>query len=201
MGTATNVITGQLEREKSTNTALLVIDVQKGLDDPRLGKRNNPQAESNIGRLLAHWRMQQRPVIHIQHDSITPDSPLQPGLDGHAFKDEAIPLIGEIQFSKNVNSAFIGTNLEQHLRDNSISDLVIVGLTTDHCISTTTRMAANLGFTVTVVADATAAHEKISFDGKHYSAQDIHMINLASLNDEFCRIVSCQEILSENLTA
>ena len=183
---------------KSNKPALLVVDVQKGLDDPRLGKRNNPQAENNIARVLAHWRNQQWSVIHVQHDSIEPDSPLQPGQDGHAFKDEAMPLVGEVKFSKNVNSAFIGTNLELYLRDNSISELIIVGLTTDHCISTTTRMAANLGFTVTLVADATAAHEKTGFDGKHYSAQDIHMINLASLNDEFCRILSTQEILTEN---
>lgn len=189
-----------MTQAKATSTALLVVDVQKGLDDPSLGKRNNPQAENNIARLLVHWRKQQRPVIHVQHDSIAPDSPLQPGLDGHAFKDEAMPLVGEKIFSKNVNSAFIGTNLEQYLRDNSISELVIVGLTTDHCISTTTRMAANLGFTVTLVADATAAHEKISFDGKHYSAQDIHLINLASLNDEFCTIVSTQKILSAKQT-
>lgn len=94
-----------------SRTALLVIDVQKGLDDPSLGKRNNPQAEANTALLLAEWRNQQRPIIHIRHNSTEPNSPLRPELPGNDFKEEARPLPGEKQFTKTVNSAFIGTGL------------------------------------------------------------------------------------------
>ncbi len=58
--------------------ALLVVDVQKGFDDPFWGPRNNPQAEGNIARIIAAWRSAQRPVFHIVHDSTSPTSPLHP---------------------------------------------------------------------------------------------------------------------------
>jgi nicotinamidase-related amidase len=179
------------------HTVLLVIDVQKGLDDSTWGKRNNPNAESNIALLLAKWRKDELPIIHIRHCSVNPNSPLRPELPGNEFKKEAQPLSGEKQFSKSVNSAFIGTGLEQYLREHNISSLVIVGLTTDHCVSTSTRMAANLGFDVTLVADATATFAREGYDGTLYSADDIHNINLASLNGEFCAVRSTAEVLED----
>lgn len=115
----------------SANTALLLIDVQQGLDDPRWGKRNNPGAERNIAALLTAWRRTHRPVIHVQHMSQEPDSPLRPEHPGNAFKPEAMPEPGEPVFQKTVNSAFIGTDLEAHLRARQIDTVVLVGLTTD----------------------------------------------------------------------
>lgn len=175
--------------------ALLVVDVQKGLDDPSCGKRNNPEAESNIALLLAEWRKRERLVIHIRHCSTDPNSPLRPGLPGNAFKDEALPLPGEKLFSKSVNSAFIGTELEKYLNEKNVSSLVIVGFTTDQCVSTTTRMAANLGFNVTVIWDATATFERQGYDGVTYSAEDMHRVNLVSLDDEFCDVRATQQVL------
>lgn len=179
--------------------ALLVIDVQKGLDDPFLGRRNNPDAESNIALLLAGWRKRELPVIHIRHCSVEPDSPLRPELPGNAFKEQAQPRLGEKQFSKTANSAFIGTGLEKYLRAHDISSLVIVGLTTDHCVSASARMASDLGFDVTLIADATAAFERTGYDGVLYSADDVHKINLASLNGEFCIVRSTEEVFQEVL--
>jgi nicotinamidase-related amidase len=179
-------------------TALLVIDVQKGLDDPSYGKRSNPEAESNIALLLSEWRKHERPIIHIQHCSVEPNSPLRPELPGNAFKEEAQPLPGEKQFSKTVNSAFIGTGLEKYLQEQDISSLVIVGLTTDHCVSASTRMAADLGFDVTLISDATAAHERVGYDGVLYSADDIHKINLVSLDGEFCIVRATKEVLKDS---
>ena len=180
--------------------ALLIIDVQKGLAEASLGARNNPNAEANISALLKIWRKQGRPIIHIRHCSTEPDSPLRPELPGNAYKDEVQPMPGEQEFTKTVNSAFIGTGLEQHLRNARISALVIVGLTTDHCVSATTRMASDLGFDVTLVSDATAAFERIGYDGVHCSAEDIHRINLVSLDGEFCELRSTAEILGETLS-
>jgi len=176
-------------------TALLVIDVQKGFDDPSWGARNNSGAETNIALLLSQWRKHELPVIHIRHCSIEPDSPLRPELPGNEFKEEAQPLPEEKQFSKSVNSAFIGTGLEQYLREQAISSLVIVGLTTDHCVSTSTRMAGNLGFDVTLISDATATFDRAGYDGALYSADDIHKINLVSLDGEFCTVRSTEEVM------
>lgn len=176
------------------STALLIVDVQQGLDEPSLGQRNNPQAESCMKELLQLWREHSAPVVHIRHCSTEPGSPLHPELPGNAFKTEVIPVAGEAVFSKQVNSAFIGTELEQHLRDAGISRLVVIGLTTDHCVSATTRMASDLGFKVTLISDATAAFGRTGFDGKYYSGEEIHRVNLVSLDGEFCQVRSSAQI-------
>lgn len=175
--------------------ALIIIDVQKGFDDQCWGTRNNPNAESNINLLLNQWRENNWPVIHIQHCSVESHSPLRPDVIGNEFKEDAMPIEGEVIFTKTVNSAFIGTNLENHLTEHQITDLVLVGLTTDHCVSTSTRMGGNLGFNVTLVSDATATFDRKGPDGTHYSAGEIHNIHLASLNGEFCAVRKKLDVL------
>jgi nicotinamidase-related amidase len=174
---------------------LLIIDVQRGLDDPGYGHRNNPDAETNMARLLAAWRTAGRQVVHVQHLSVRPDSPLRPGQPGCDLKPEVTPAPGEPHFTKTVNSAFIGTGLEAWLREHGHRSVVVVGLTTDHCVSTTVRMAANLGFDVTLVSDATATFERMAPDGIHLPADVMHRANLASLDGEFCSVLTTSQVL------
>ena len=176
--------------------ALILIDVQEGLDDPRLGARNNPQAEGNMARLLAEWRRRGWPIFHIQHMSTEPDSPLRPELPGNALKAIVAPAGPEPVIQKRVNSAFIGTDLRQRLAAAGIAALVLVGLTTDHCVSSTARMAGDLGFRVVVVADASAAHETTGHDGRRFSAQTVHELALAHLNGEFAQILTTEQLLA-----
>jgi nicotinamidase-related amidase len=172
------------------DAVLVLIDVQQAFNDPSWGARNNPQAEANIARLLAAWRAGERPVIHIQHRSPRPHSLFHPDAPGYRFKPEALPRAGEPVLHKQVNSGFIGTDLEQRLRSAGASRLVIAGITTDHCVSTTTRMAANLGFRVRLVEDACATFGRTSFDGRDYSADEIHRLALVSLHGEFAEVVT-----------
>jgi nicotinamidase-related amidase len=176
-------------------TALLFIDVQQGFDEPYWGPRNNPEAEANMAKLLEAWRKSKRPVFHVKHNSRLPRSPLYPGNPGNAFKAFAAPGPGEQSFGKDVNSAFIGTDLEARLREAGVTDLVIVGLTTPHCVSTTARMAANLGFATKVVGDATAAHQGEGPDGKPVEAEAMHYHALTALNGEFADIVTTAELI------
>ncbi len=183
-----------------TKTALIVIDVQKGLADPSHGERNNPDAESNIARLLAAWRERGLPIVHVQHSSVRAGSLLRPELPGHEFKDEVRPAADEFVFKKTVNSAFIGTGLEDHLRRQQITALVAVGLTTDHCVASSVRMASDLGFRVTLVSDATAAFERVGGDGVHYTGEQIHRINVVSLEGEFCDVQTTDSVLELRLS-
>lgn len=179
--------------------ALLLIDIQKGFDNPIWGTRNNPDAEDKAAQLLAHWRAQNWPVLHVKHVSTQSGSPLSG--EGAAFKDQVSPLPQEPIFEKSVNSALIGTDLLAHLKSEKIESLTICGLTTPHCVSTTTRMAANLGFQVDLIADACAAftsNADTSFDdGPALTAAEIHRTALAHLNAEFATVLTTQQALQK----
>jgi nicotinamidase-related amidase len=172
--------------------ALILVDIQKGFDniDYWGGQRNNPNAEENASELLKIWRKHSLPIFHIQHCSSNPKSLLHVTNAGNDFKESSRPINNEPVIQKNVNSAFIGTDLKQQLDRSDIRKLVIVGLTTDHCVSTTTRMAGNLGFDTFLVSDATATFNKKGLQGENYSAELIHATALASLSDEFATVVT-----------
>lgn len=178
-------------------TALLLIDIQVGLQEMEFygTERNNPQAEENCQKILLAFREKLLPVFHVKHDSTNPDSPLHPSKKGNAFHPLVQPITGEPIFAKNVNSAFIGTDLETHLRAMDISELVIIGLTVEHCVSTSVRMAANMGFGVILISDATAAFDKIGVDGRAYNAELIYHTELANLKGEFARIIDTDTFL------
>ncbi|MVP01374.1 isochorismatase family protein [Paenibacillus sp. N10] len=172
----------------SSNAVLLLIDVQRAFDHPRYGRRNNPQAEANIARLLDTWRRTGRTVIHIHHIGVSPDSLFREHSEAVLPKQQALPLPGELVLRKSVNSGFIGTDLEERLRHLGCDCVVTAGLTTNHCVETTTRMSGNLGFPTILVSDAAATFDRIGPDGKLYKAEDIHAMTLANLHEEFAVI-------------
>lgn len=190
-----------MSADKKDRPALILIDIQKGFDNIEYwgGQRNNPQAEMKASELLELWRENRLPVFHVQHCSTIPTSLLHPTHQGNDFKDLVRPMGNEPVIKKTVNSAFIGTDLKQRLDHQHIYKLVIVGLTTDHCVSTTTRMAGNLGFETHLVSDATATFNKKGIEGQNYSADLIHDTALASLNGEFATVVSTDFIKQKTL--
>ncbi len=176
---------------------LIPIDVQRGFGDPSWGPRNNPDFEARVAEALAAARAAGIPVWHVQHLSRGAASPLRPGQGGVEFAPYAAPRPGERIYQKHVNSAFIGTSLEADLKAAGVRQLVLVGLTSDHCVSTSARMAANLGFDVTVLHDATATHDRFDLACNRIPAELVHQVALASLNREFARVLSTPTFIDQ----
>jgi nicotinamidase-related amidase len=189
---------GSVSRMKTLpkTAVLLLVDLQQGFDDPRWGRRNNPQMEARVADLLSAFRASKRRVMHAKHMSDTVTSPLRPGQPGNHFKVHLAPAPGELVIEKRVNSSFIGTSLEKILRRDGHDTLVIAGLTTNHCVSTTARMAGNLGFNVLVVSDATATFDRAGPDGVDHAAEEIQAIALSDLHGEFATVVDTNAVLS-----
>lgn len=176
--------------------ALIVIDVQKAIDHPSWGERNNPQAEQNIAALLRVWRITGRPLYHIRHDSTEPRSHYRPGQCGHEFKPEAKPLAGEIVIAKRTNSAFIGTGLEQRLREAKLEKLIVTGVITNNSVEATVRMAGNLGFETFLAEDATFTFGRKDWHGIFHPASEVHAMSLANLDGEYCTVVRTSDVLA-----
>ncbi len=179
-----------------SNAALVIVDLQKAFDDPRTGRRNNPEAEANTGRLLAAWRRTGRPVIHVQHLSREPDSPYRPGQPGCDPKEEVRPQAGELVVQKSTDNAFIDTGLGPYLDNKAIHTLVIAGVAANNSVEATVRMAGNLGYETYLVADATATADRTDLAGRVWRAEEIQALTLANLQGEYVTVTSTGEILA-----
>tara|TARA_B100000900_G_scaffold317539_1_gene276559 strand:+ start:620 stop:1195 length:576 start_codon:yes stop_codon:yes gene_type:complete len=178
------------------NPALLLVDIQKAFlekDYPGL-IRNNEHAEFICGKILKKWRTLDLPIIHVRHSSTNPESKLHKSRPGFEFNDYVTPLETEMVLTKEVNSAFIGTNLENILIKSHIDTLVIVGMTTNHCISTTVRMSGNLGFDTYLISDSTACYNTKGMDGEIIDCNTIYNSALASLQEEFATVIDSKEL-------
>ena len=181
-------------------TALLLIDVQVGVDvlshwGGSNGRRNNPDAEAKMSQLLAAWRNAKLQVAFTRHDSRESTSPLKFSLPTGAQKPGFEPAAGEIVVEKDVNSGFIGTDLEIQLRRAKISRLAIVGFFTNFCVETTTRMSGNLGFDTYLIEDCCSTSNRIGPDGIDREPELVHAMTVANLHGEFCTAIKFADAL------
>jgi nicotinamidase-related amidase len=181
------------------HTALVVVDVQTAFDDlaywSPTGRRNNPDCERNVAALIGAWRVADRPLVYVRHDSDEPDSPLRPDRPGNALR-EFVAGDPDLLVSKRVNSAFYGDpDLHAWLQERGIGRLAICGVTTNHCVETTARMAGNLGYDVLFALDATHTFDRIGPDGEVVSADELARATAASLHGEFATVVRTEELL------
>jgi nicotinamidase-related amidase len=179
-----------------SNAALIIIDQQKGILHPRLGRRNNPQAEDRMLELLALWRLRGRPVIHVQHLSRSPDSVFWPEQDGVEFQERFVPQGGEWLIQKQVPDAFCASGLEAQLREAGIGQLIIVGVATNNSVESTARTAGNLGFDAWVAEDACFTFDKADYFGTPRTAEEVHGMSLGNLHGEYATVVSSSQILA-----
>ena len=179
----------------ASNAALLIIDMQQGMNQPKLGRRNNLDAEVQMQRLLNAWRQSNRPIVHIRHISRAPDSVFWPGQPGCEFQPALQPLAHEHVVEKNVPDAFTATGLERWLHARSIRQLVVVGVITNNSVEATARSGGNLGFAVTVVSDACYTFDQTDLSGRLWPAEDVHAMSLSNLAMDYAGVVTAHEIL------
>jgi nicotinamidase-related amidase len=175
--------------------ALIIIDMQRGILDPKLGRRNNPEAEANIAALLAAWREIGAPVVHVRHISRSRGSVFWPGHVGAEFQAALVPRDDEHVVEKNVPDAFVHTGLERWLHVRGIRQVVIVGVITNNSVEATARTAGNLGFKTVVVGDAAFTFDKRDYAGALRTAEEVHAMSLANLDGEYAAIATTAELL------
>ena len=175
---------------------LICIDFQQGFLDEAFwgGNRNNKNAEKIASQIIAKWREIGCDIIHVRHSSTNIQSKLHASSEGFKFHPLCQPIKGETVITKSVNSCFIGTPLKEMLDKKNCTSVVIIGLTTDHCVSTTTRMAGNYGYNTFLISDATATFDKVGVTGEVCESDLIHRTALASLKDEFATILSSEDL-------
>ncbi|MFD1328665.1 cysteine hydrolase family protein [Mycoplana ramosa] len=177
------------------NAALISIDMQKAFDAAPWPRRWNDKVDENGLALLAAWRAAGRPLIHVRHDSVEPNSTLRPGAPGNAFRPGFGPRPGEALVTKSVNAAFIGTDLDLRLRRLGIDTVVLFGISTDMCVSTSVRVGANLGLRVILVEDACDCFDLADGAGGTIPAREIHRAHVATLRYEFATVMRTVEVL------
>ncbi|MDI3243331.1 cysteine hydrolase family protein [Arthrobacter sp. AL08] len=178
--------------------ALVIVDAQQGFDDAaHWGPRDNPSCEANISALLSLWQETGRPIVFVRHDSTSPSSPLHPDNPGNAFKD-IITGTPDLLVRKSVNSSFHGTpDLHAWLQENGIEELVVCGITTNHCCETTARVGGNLGYRVVFPLDATHTFDRTALDGENVSAAVLSRITGVNLHGEFATVVTTASLLEQ----
>lgn len=176
--------------------ALLIIDMQAEMQGRIDSGRDhvNGDAPAVIQRIVASCRASGIPVVHVRHRSDDPASPFTAGAAGAEPMpcDKAIP--GEAVFEKTGSSAFVGTGLEDHLRQHGITRLMVTGAVAGFCVTSTIRSASDLGFQVTIIRDGV-----LGFDlpDAHLSARQIFDVTMALLEADFATVIDSAEFLSD----
>ena len=176
-------------------SALVVIDVQQSfLHMPYWSDADVPAFQSALLRLDAGCRAQGMPVVHIFH--VEPSGPF--ALESGFVKPlDWLTGAPDVRFDKHTHNALTDTGLDLWLRRRGINHLVISGIRTEQCCETTTRVAADMGYTVDYVTEATLTFPMThAGSGRTYSAAEIKAHTELVLAERFARIVSVDQCLA-----
>jgi nicotinamidase-related amidase len=166
-------------------TALLIVDIQDFYFPGGKMPLVEPEAAAaNAGKILAAFRAEGKPVIHVRHDA-------EPGGSIHA---SVAPIEGEKVFTKSEVSCFNGTQLLAYLKEIGVERLVIAGMQTHMCLEAAVRAAHDLGFEVTVISDACATRD-LTYGDRTVPAADVQASTLATLDRIYAKVVDTETFL------
>lgn len=179
-------------------TALLIVDIQNDyFPGGAMEVVGAEAAATQAATLLATFRQNARPIVHMQHIATRPAATFfLPNTAGAEIHESVRPSLGEVVFQKHFPNSFRETPLLEHLRTSGITQLVIVGMMTHMCIDTTTRAAADFGFKCLLAHDACATRA-LSFNGILVAAEHVHTAYLAALNGLFAKVLSADELRAD----
>lgn len=175
---------------------LVILDVQDAIDQPVWNGKSNPGYLAVIQRLLAHWRLNGWPVLHLKHDEPTPTSSYHTHGPWNGIKQDVAPVAGETVIAKQQNCAFIGTELDRVLRHMRCDRLVLTGVVIHNSMDATVRAGKALGYDIILPSDATTAVPVVGPDGKSWDAATVHDLTLAILSGEYAEVMTSDEVIA-----
>jgi len=178
---------------------LLLIDIQNDyFSGGKMELVEMETATKNAKRILSYFRKNNLPIVFIQHLATKPNASFFiPDTSGAEIHESIRPLENETVIIKNFPNSFRNTNLYQHLQSLNSTDLVICGAMSHMCIDTTTRAAADLGFSCTLIHDACATRDLV-FNDQKAKAADVQIAYMASLNGTFAQVISAEQFLNSS---
>lgn len=179
---------------------LLIVDIQNDyFTGGKMELTGMDAACENASKLLSWFRGKNYPVVFIQHLATKPNATFFiPGTSGAEIHQSIMPFSNETVIIKHFPNSFRETSLQQFLEQYGLTELVICGAMTHMCIDTTTRAAADLGYSCKLIADACATRDLV-FDGKKVQADQVQTAYLAALNGSFAQVVSTEQFLASYL--
>jgi nicotinamidase-related amidase len=178
--------------------ALILIDIQNDyFPGGKMELEGSPEASLQAAKLLASFRAQGLPLVHIQHVSNHPGATFfVPGTEGVNIHANVAPHSGETVLQKNFPNSFRGTKLLEHLRGLGVDHLVIAGMMTHMCVDATTRAAFDLGFSCSLAHDACATRA-LAFGDERVSAAQVHAAFVAALTGLYAKVESAAAIAAQ----
>lgn len=176
--------------------ALLLIDIQNDyFENGSMPLAGSGKASVNAGFVLEHFRVNQLPVIHIQHIAAKPAATFfLPGTVGVEIHKNVRPLAEEKVIIKHFPNSFRETGLLEYLKSNDITDLIICGMMTHMCVDATTRAAKDLGFNIVLIGDACATRD-LKINEEIIKAADVQNAFLAALNNTYSTVMNTSQYL------
>jgi nicotinamidase-related amidase len=183
----------------AAQSALLVIDVQDSFkaNAARWARRSNPAFEKNVAALVALYREAGLPVIFFLHTD--PDEGFATDSPYFKLMDFLEPQPGEPVLVKNTRNVFTSTTLAERLLESGVRRLVVTGISTEQCCETSTRVAADLGYAVDFVMEATRTFPIPNPDrpGEELGVDEIHERTEYVLKGRFARIATVSSLQAE----
>jgi len=175
------------------NSAVIVIDMQRGLFDVEPSPYNTDKVIQVINNVTKKARKSKVPVLFIHHER--KEGVLEYKSEGWNLLPELYVVNGDYKVQKTTPDSFLNTKLESILKALNINNLIVCGYASEFCVDTTVRSAAALGYDVQLVGDAHTTCDK-----EHLIAKDIithHNSTLSNVSsfEAIIKAVSSEDVI------